>query len=412
MREKNDVLFLCQYFYPEYISSATLPYDTALALVKEGLDVSVICGYPLEYSKDNNIPKKEIHRGIKINRLKYLQLNRSSFIGRLTNYVSFTLMVLLKFFSLKKYKLIIVYSNPPVLPLIVAWATKVFDSKMIFVSYDVYPEIALATNSISKDGFINTIMKYINKSIYKDINTVVALSNEMKEYLLEHRVLLKEEQVEVIPNWYEDRDTGDVSKSYINEKYVNLDPKNNLIVSYFGNMGICQDLDTILEAIRVLKNDSKIKFVFAGHGNKIGQMKKVIKQESLENVTIYDFLHGQDFQDALNISDCFLVSLEKDLTGLAVPSKTYSYMMAGKPIISIMGKESDISKDLLNNNAGYVIESGENEQLVSAIEEVKNNECKRKQMGQNSRRIFLDKYTTQKCTQQYVNLINKVLEKK
>ena len=49
MKPKKDVLFLCQFFHPEYISSAQLPFDTAKALQKSGLTVDVLCGYPREY---------------------------------------------------------------------------------------------------------------------------------------------------------------------------------------------------------------------------------------------------------------------------------------------------------------------------------------------------------------------------
>ena len=47
--QKQDVLFLCQFFYPEYNSSATLPWDTAKYLAKSGLSVGAVCGYPKEY---------------------------------------------------------------------------------------------------------------------------------------------------------------------------------------------------------------------------------------------------------------------------------------------------------------------------------------------------------------------------
>ena len=53
---KKNVLLLCQYFYPEYISSATLPYDTAEALVKAGFSVGALCGYPREYNKSGQVP--------------------------------------------------------------------------------------------------------------------------------------------------------------------------------------------------------------------------------------------------------------------------------------------------------------------------------------------------------------------
>ncbi len=182
------------------------------------------------------------------------------------------------------------------------------------------------------------------------------------------------------------------------------------MVSYFGNMGICQDMDTIVNAIRQLKDNNKIKFVFAGHGNKMGKLKEIVKEEKLYNITIYDFLHGQDFEDALKISDCFLVSLTEGLTGLCVPSKTYSYMMAGKPIIAIMGKDSDIVRELEQHSCGYTMEVGEHSKLVNAIKELYSNSDNRKLMGENCRKIFLERYTKEKCTQQYVDMIKKVLE--
>lgn len=411
MKDK-DVLFLCQYFYPEYVSSATLPFDTAKALVKAGFSVSALCGYPSEYNKDGDVPTKEVHEGIEIRRLKYIQLKRGNFFGRLINYFSFTTAVLIRFSYLRKFKSIIVYSNPPVLPLIASLASKFFKTKMIFVSYDVYPEMAHITNSISEGGFISRMMQFINKRIYKYVNKVVALSNEMKDYLLNHREKLEDKQIVVIPNWYEDNSVKDVSKSHLNDKFSCLDSKNNFIVSYFGNMGICQDIDTILMAIRTLKNEDEVKFMFAGHGNKVDQLRKVIKEEHLNNAIVYEFLHDQDFQDALNISDCFVVSLTEGLTGLAVPSKTYSYMMAGKPVIAIMGINSDISKDLLENKAGFAMEVGEVNKLVASIKELKDNRQLRIEMGVNINKVFKEKYTTEKCTSKYVEMMNEVLEEK
>jgi len=412
MKEKKDVLFLCQYFYPEYVSSATLPYDTAKALVKAGFSVSALCGYPKEYNNSGEVMLEEVHEGIKIKRLKYLQLKRNNFIGRLINYFSFTFAVFLHFLSLRNYKVIIVYSNPPVLPIIVAWASNVFKTKMIFVSFDIYPEIAYMTNSISENGIISKVMQFINKRIFNNVDKVVALSNEMKEFLLQHRKQLEEQQVVVIPNWYDAKPIENISKSYLNNKFSDLKPNENFIVSYFGNIGICQDIDTILEAIRRLRNDDEIRFVFAGHGNKMDQIRRAAKEESLDKVFVYDFLHGQDFQDALNISDVFLVSLSDGLTGLAVPSKTYSYMMAGKPVIAIMGVHSDISKDLIEYRAGFAMEVGEVDKLVSSIVKLKNDKKLREEMGTNIRRVFEEKYTTEKATLKYIKMIKEILEDK
>lgn len=409
MKKSKDVLFLCQFFYPEYVSSATLPYDTATAISGAGFSVGALTGYPKEYNRTGHVPLRDNVNNIEIRRVKYIQMKRSNFVGRLINYFSFTLFVALHFVTIAKYRIVVVYSNPPVLPLIAALAKRVFNTKVVFVSYDVYPEMAYVTNSITKGSLVSKVMRFVNKIVYKQIDKVVALSTEMKTYLLEHRSFLSEQQVEVIPNWYADK--GVASQMITKEnKLYSLKEDGALIVSYFGNLGICQDLDTIVEAIRLLKEDNQIRFIFAGHGNKMDLLKDIVEKEKLQNVSIFSFLHGQDFQDALNISDCFIVSLADGLTGLAVPSKTYSYMMAGKPIIAIMGSNSDIAKELLNRNAGYSMDVGEHEKLVNAVIELKENTNKRIEMGENCREIFLEKYTTERCTQKYVDLIVRLLE--
>lgn len=408
--KKKDVLFLCQYFYPEYISSATLPLDTAIALRKSGLTVGVLTGYPAEYSLEGKVPMEENYKEIHIKRLNYLQLKRSNPLGRLVNYFSFLFAVILRFGELRKYQSIIVYSNPPILPFVAALASKVFKVKLVFVSYDVYPEIAHITNTITTKSLISKLMRAINKMVFKEAKRVIALSNEMKQFLLNNRSASSEKQIEVIPNWFEDKGLlapPDLDKSNV---LASIREKSEIVISYFGNMGTCQDLDTLIGAIRELKNDSKIHFMFAGHGNKKDGLNELVKQEQLDNVTVFDFLHGKDFENALSISDCFIVSLAEGVTGLAVPSKTYSYMMASKPIIAIMGSDADIARDLVKEEAGYSIEVGEVSLLVQAIKELKENPYKREGMSRNCRQLFLKKYTTEKCTSQYVKMMHKVLE--
>lgn len=409
MKKKMDVLLLCQFFYPEYVSSATLPYDTAIALKDSGLKVGVMCGYPNEYNLSGNVPKREIHNGINIRRIKYMQFKRTSFLGRIINYFSFTISVSLKFIKFKKYKTVIVYSNPPILPLIAVFAKKIFNTKVIFVSYDVYPEIAERTQAISKNSIISKIMKKVNNIVFKNVHKVIALSNEMKDFLLEYRSTLTEKQIEIIPNWYDDKINTNKNEISKDSRFLNAKKEDKFIVSYFGNLGIAQELDTIVDTIKEFKEDEDIHFMFAGHGNKMDLLKDIIKNENIKNVSIYSFLHGKDYEDALEVSNCYIVSLAKNLTGLAVPSKTYGYMMAGKPILAIIGEESDIAKDLINNDAGYVIPNRGVSIMVSAIEELKNNEEKQIIMGENCRKVYLSNYTKDICTMKYVEVITDVL---
>jgi len=181
-------------------------------------------------------------------------------------------------------------------------------------------------------------------------------------------------------------------------------------VSYFGNMGTVQDMETIRDAVCLLKNDPGVFFLFAGHGNKLEAMKRDITQAGVENIRIFDFLHGEDFRDALRISDCALVCLDRDLTGTCVPSKTYSYMMQGLPLLAIMD-EGDIVSDIASG-AGMWVRNGESEKLAQCIRTMRENSAACVAMGKRCRELFLEKYTTPICTEKYVQLFRRLLREK
>lgn len=404
-KDKKDILFLCQFFYPEYVSSATLPFDTAKALKQKGFSVGALCGYPKEYNSTENVPVKEVVDKIFIHRLKYVQLKRKSFIGRIVNYFSFTFSVLLHFRELGKYKAIIVYSNPPILPYLAYWAKKIYNTKLVFVAYDLYPEIAVRTGKASESGMVTKVMKFINRNVYKSANCVIALSNEMKGFIVKNRTI-SSKRVVVIPNWYEDILSGNKSDKANNkfaEKYA-----GKLVVSYFGNMGVCQDMETILKVMQILKNNPQIQFLLAGHGNKMDELKSVIQKKQIQNVDIYGFLLGQDYLDALEISDISIVSLFNGLTGLCVPSKTYGYMSAGCALIAIMG-DSDIVRDIGKKRAGIAVNNGEGQAIADFLLGLVDDRDECRNMGENSRTIFLEKYTKEACTGKYVSLFQKIL---
>ena len=400
---KKDILFACQFFYPEYISSAQLPFDTAKALKAAGYSVDVLCGYPREYLDGDNIPVEENVEGIHIRRLKYIQLDRSGFLGRIVNYFSFTFMVLLNLPRLRHYRSIVVYSNPPILPWIVSWAKTLFGTKLVFVAYDLYPEVATVTRTLGEGNPICKLMNHINRCICRRADRIVALSSEMKAYILAHRDY-PENAVKIIPNWYADH--GPMAPDRENNPFRQV-TKDRFTVSYFGNMGTMQDMQTILQAVRELRNED-VFFLFAGHGNKMEALRDTVQAEGIDNIKIYPFLHGQDFQNALAISDCALVTLVQGATGLCVPSKTYSYMMQGIPLLAVMD-EGDIVLDI-ETGAGRWVRNGEGTLLAQHIREMKADPETVSRMHTVCRKLYETKYTEEICTSQYVTLFRELLE--
>jgi Glycosyltransferase len=407
---KNDVLILCQFFYPEYVSSATLPLEMAEDFVKKGILVNILCGYPKEYiyGNDKAVPITEKYNGINIKRVKYLQLNRKHSFSRIINQLSFVVSVISKLSYIKMNKCIIVYSDPPMLPIITSLVNRIFKVKFIFVAYDIFPDIAIAMNATKKNSIMAKMMELINKSVYSNASKIVALGEEMKDYLLKYRVP-NESKIEVIPNWY---DKNKLRYGVItNDKLKTLKDNGKFIVLYSGNMGTCQDMDTIVNVVLQLRNNKDICFVFTGHGNKANNIKKIIEDNNLENTIFYNFLVGEDYSNMLQIADCHIVSLEKGIEGLCVPSKTYSYLAAGRPLLAIMSQNTDISKMLKKYGAGFSFEQGNVNGFSETILYLHNNREESIRIGENARKAFLNLYERQICTEKYIKLVSHVLNR-
>lgn len=385
---KKDILFLCQFFYPEHNSSATLPFDTAKYLASSGYSVGALVGYPQEYNFDGEVPLEETVDEVSIKRIRYLQFKRSGKIGRLINYFSFTALAYLHIRELKQYKAVIVYSNPPILPIIPIIAKKRYGTKFVFVAYDVYPEVAYASKSLTEESLISKVMRKINTKLYDNADCVVALTDEMRQFLLSNRNGLSENRIVTIANWAHEKEYLKTDTAYDRFGYN----KSQFIVSYFGNMGICQDVETMLGAAEILKNNDRVRFLIVGHGSKKELVKARIESKDLKNVQLLDFLIGEEFQQAVSISSCSIVSLERGLKGTCAPSKYYSYLQGGQPILAVTEGDSYLASEVEEYKIGYHIQIGDSEGLAAAIMSMLDCNSERELMAKNAQNLYKSRY--------------------
>lgn len=398
--KNKKIVILCQYFYPEYVSSATLPTQLAEDLVKKGLDVDVICGWPKEYTKAKAVQKKENYKGIQITRLKYTQLNNKSKIGRIINFFSLFTMFLLRAPAMLKYDHIVVYSNPPILPFVPDLLHRLCKRDYSFVVYDIAPDNAIKIGATKPGSMIDRLMTYINKHVYKNAENVIVLGTEMKNYLLANHISHTPENIHIIPNWYEDNFQSPIIH---NEKFKTLRENYQKILLYSGNMGKLQDMDTILDFLESAKENPDLLTIFCGHGDKQAKVKKFIAENNISNAIVYDFLTGTDYSDVLIMADCCIVSLVKEGVGLGVPSKIYGYLAAEKPLIAIMDKDTDIIRQITDNQAGIHLHNGEAAQMKAFVEQ--NSPADLARMGKQAYEIFKNNYTRTQNTAKYYELL-------
>lgn len=400
---ETDVAIICQFFTPEYVTSARLSWDTAKYLADSGLKVKAVCGYPGEYHTEGSVLMQETLGGVHIRRLRYLQLKRNSRIGRLINYFSFTASVISHIGVFRHCKTVMVYSNPPVLPVAAVLASILYGCKIVFVSHDVYPEIAYASGSLSPSGVIARVMRRINRSLFKRASAVVALTDEMREYLLRNRPELSEDKVFTISNWAHEDPPAQEDNARAEFGFSDDD----FVVSYFGNMGICQDETALIRAMELLKDHPHIRFLIAGHGSKMPLVRQTA--ERLPNVKICGFLTGEDFDKALAASSCGIVSLDDGLLGMCAPSKYYTYLQAGIPVISITEPESYLNREITGYRIGTGVTVGNGEALSAAIRSMAEEPEICRVMSLRARELYRQEYDEAVGLEKYRTVIERLI---
>ena len=171
-----------------------------------------------------------------------------------------------------------------------------------------------------------------------------------------------------------------VSNKFINTSKSLKISNNKFTVLYSGNMGLAQDLTTIIKAANILKNYN-IHFRFIGEGVCRTQLEQLARPLNIK-IDFYKSLPRNELvKHILEASVCLVPLKNKKIFNTALPSKMFEYMACGRPVIvSVRG---DAEKIINESKAGISI-SPENPKLLSkAILEYFHNHEKIDQHGTN-----------------------------
>ena len=110
---------------------------------------------------------------------------------------------------------------------------------------------------------------------------------------------------------------------------INVKSDGTPIISYVGNIGLAQRLDTLVDAAKEMK---QVRFIIAGKGNDQKRVEQYAKDHSLENVEFAGLLTHDEILKLYTKSHILYAQLDKSFA-YAVPSKLYEYLSTGLPLI-------------------------------------------------------------------------------
>ncbi|MCK9437728.1 MAG: glycosyltransferase family 4 protein [Bacteroidales bacterium] len=398
------VLLISQFFYPENFKST----DIAFELSKEGFEVDVLTsipnypkgeyykGYGIFKNRIQNINNTKIYRSFQINRG-----NGKSNIRLSLNYISFAIFSsiwVLFFLVFKKYDSIIVHQTTPITQTLPALVYNFFRKTSIYIwVLDLWPE-AFLSGSGKKEGAIYNVLHWYTKIVYKKSTKILVSSKAFTQSILEKGNY--EHKIVYFPNW--SIDFKDLSlESNIPEL------PEGFIIMFAGNIGVSQDVESILNLALQFKFDNRVKFVVIGDGSKKKWLEEQIELSGLSNIVYTLGQYPLEYMPSFyKKADAMLLTLSGKFNDLSLymPAKLQSYMSSGKPILAMINGPS---YDLINEaNCGYAVESGEYLKMAEIIKRViLPNEESFAELGNNGRKYYEGYFTKDKCIDNLINII-------
>lgn len=391
-------------FYPEEVSTGYVMTKIA-EKINESAEIGVICG-SAEYQSGAFKATYTLSDKIIIKRIRIPKLNKNLFLSRTIGFFLFAFGVGIKIlFNVNSGDKLVLVTNPPILLPLIAFLKKFKKFGYIIIVHDVFPENAVAAGIIKKESFLFIALSSVFNTSYKSADRLITVGSDMKEFFLQK--IGNKVPIRVITNWADHNEifpikTSDFYRNYLNES------KGKIIIQFAGNIGRVQGLELLFQELVTIEN-SFYHFVLVGDGAQKKHLLDFTYNNKLEQIQFIASRSRSEQNDFLNACDIGLVTLSPGMFGLGVPSKIYNIFSAGKPVIYIGDKNSEISRYIIDNSAGWAFSWDEKLKIKDFFEKIGDDlRPQIKIRGKNARALVERDFTKDSILESYKEEIFKI----
>ena len=402
------VLIVTQYFWPENFSINML----AKILANKGLNVDVLTGKP-NYPEGVIYPGYEAcglgfekYEGINVFRVPILPRGSNNPLRLALNYLSFVVFgCLLAPWALRKrkYDVIFVYSPSPISQAVPAlWLGKLKRIPVILWVQDLWPESLEATGYITNRRMLKAVEGMV-KFIYRHVDLLLVQSKAFEEPV---SLLASGTPVIYHPNTIEPEFSLEFDR-----ELPNIDGlETGFPIVFAGNIGAGQGLEVVIEAAKLLKNYTEIRFVIIGSGSKLNWLEQQVAIYKLTNIYLAGRYPSDLMPGFFQKASALLITLaNKPIFDLTVPNKLQAYMASGRPIVACLNGEG--GRIVVEAKAGILISAGDGSGLAQGILSLYGmDKNKREQMGENAKSYFKKNFDSDTLTDKLIAIFKQYLK--
>lgn len=401
------IVVISHYFPPEIGAPSARLYEMARHWVELGNEVHVVTCFPNHPT--GIIPDKyrgmkymyEEMDGINVHRNYVYATPNKGFIKKTLGHISFMFSSVL--ISMRKIKNpdVIITSSPTFFSIFSGyWYSLRKKATFVLEIRDLWPA-AMIELGVMKEGFITNILEKMELFFYRKSKRLIMVTKSFKENVVNRGI--DSNKVHVITNgvnqelFYPKQKNKEIIEKYnLNDKFV---------ISYVGAHGISQNLSTILQVAKSLKDEKDIQFLFIGEGAEKDKLKQIASEQGIKNVIFIDSQPKEIIPEFYNISDISLIPLKNiELFKTFIPSKMFEIMACGIPIVaSLEGEAADI---LNESQAAVVVKPDNPAEIMQAIIKLKNDKVLLEKLKKSGPAFVEQNYSRRKLAEQYLKIIS------
>ncbi|HIQ04351.1 MAG TPA: glycosyltransferase WbuB [Anaerolineae bacterium] len=405
------ILLLSMYFPPDPAASAVLAGGLARELQALGHELSVVTSFPhydtqriwptyrgewMRYSSEDDM---EIFRC-----WLYLPKRKDQTGGRLLSWFSFNLVSTLAALRTGPQDVILAPSPPLTIGLSARWLARRKHCPYVYNVQDIYPDVAINAGMLRHPRLIQ-LARYLEDTVYAGATRITVITPAFAQNLKAKGV--PAHKLAIIPNFV-DVDflrPGPRKNGFAQEQ----DLVGRFVVLYAGNVGLSQGLETLLEAANLLRTTSELLILIVGDGAAKKRLQRQAEAMQLPNVRFLPFQSQSRLPDIYASANVGVVLLRQGLAANSFPSKLYSIMAAGRPVVAALDPESDAWQLVHNAESGLTVPPEDPTALADALLTVYRDREQAQRFGQNGRRYVTARHSSQLIARQYDVLLRSIV---
>lgn len=362
------VLFLTDNFPPEVNASATRVYERAVYWVAAGHRVTVVTCFPnfpqgrLYSGWRQRLYRIDLIDGIEVVRLPtYITRNEGS-VRRTLDFVSYMVAVVAATPWLPRAD-VVVATSPQFFAAVAGWLVGVLKGRpFVFELGDLWPASIRAVGAVRQRRILDAL-ESVELFLYRRAAVVIALTPAFKRDLVRRGV--DPRKIHVVMNGVDlprysprPKDRGLMEQLGLGQRFV---------VGYLGTHGLAHDLQNVVSAAGLLRDDPSICFLLVGDGAAKPDLVAAVREGGLKNVVVVDPQPKNRMAAFWSVCDVALVHLKDDpVFADVIPSKIFEAMAMGLPILLVAppGEASDIVE---GEGVGVAVPAGDPALLGQAV---------------------------------------------